>query len=102
MKAWRNRSLGGIIYLYLDERYEGIRPARSIRDTAILIASEVKRDGKKSILAISVSLSETEVDWRAFLDEFVKSGKYGVRLVVSDDNIIMEAARKAMFTGVFW
>lgn len=102
LEAWRSRSLGEIIYLYLDARYEKVRQSGSVRDAAILMACGVKRDGKRSILGISVSLSEAEAHWRAFLEGLVKRGLQGVRLIISDDHTGMEAARKAVFTGVPW
>ena len=102
LEMWRNRTLGEIIYLYLDARYEKVRQAGSVRDAAVLIASGVKRDGKRSILGISVSLSEAEAHWRAFLESLVKRGLHGVQLIVSDDHAGMEAARKAVFTGIPW
>jgi transposase-like protein len=102
LETWRNRPLGEIVYLYLDARYEKVRQAGSVRDAAILMASGVKRDGRRSILGISVSLSEAEAHWRAFLEGLVKRGLHGVQLIVSDDHAGMEAARKAVFTGVLW
>ena len=62
----------------------------------------MKRDGKRAILGISVSLSEAEAHWRTFLEGLVKRGLHGVQLIVSDDHTGMEAARKAVFTGVPW
>jgi transposase-like protein len=102
LEVWRNRPLGEIIYLYLDARYEKVRQAGSVRDAAILMASGVKRDGKRAILGISVSLSEAEAHWRAFLEGLVKRGLHGVQLIVSDDHTGIEAARKAVFTGIPW
>ncbi len=102
LESWRNRPLGEIVYLYLDARYEKVRQAGSVRDAAILMASGVKRDGKRSILGISVSLSEAEAHWRAFLEGLVKRGLSGVQLIISDDHAGMEAARKAVFTGIPW
>jgi transposase-like protein len=102
LETWRTRPLGEVMYLYLDARYEKIRQAGSVRDAAILMASGVKRDGKRSILGVSVSLSEAETHWRAFLEGLVKRGLHGVQLIVSDDHAGMEAARKAVFTGVPW
>lgn len=102
LESWRNRPLGEIVYLYLDARYEKVRQAGSVRDAAILMASGVKRDGKRAILGISVSLSEAEAHWRAFLEDLVKRGLHGVQLIVSDDHTGMEAARKAVFTGIPW
>lgn len=102
LEAWRNRPLGEIVYLYLDARYEKVRQAGSVRDAAILMASGVKSDGRRSILGVSVSLSEAEAHWRVFLEGLVKRGLHGVRLIISDDHTGMEAARKAVFTGVPW
>ena len=102
LETWRNRLLGEVIYLYLDARYEKVRQAGSVRDAAILMASGVKRDGKRSILGVSVSLSEAEVHWRAFLEGLVKRGVSGVQLIISDNHAGMKAARKAVFTGVPW
>jgi transposase-like protein len=102
LESWRNRPLGEIVYLYLDARYEKVRQAGSVRDAAILMASGVKRDGKRTILGISVSLSEAEAHWRAFLEGLVKRGLHGMQLIISDDHAGIEAARKAVFTGIPW
>jgi putative transposase len=102
LKAWRNRPLVEVEYLYLDARYEKVRQAGSVRDAAILMASGVKKDGKRSILGISVSLSEAETHWRTFLEGLVKRGLQGVQLIISDDHRGLEAARKAVFTGIPW
>jgi transposase-like protein len=102
LESWRNRPLGEVVYLYLDARYEKVRQAGSVRDAAILMASGVKRDGKRSILGISVSLSEAEAHWRTFLEGLIKRGLHGVQLIISDDHVGMKAARKTVFTGVPW
>ncbi len=91
-----------MVYLYLDARYEKVRQAGSVRDAAILMASGVKKDGKRSILGISVTLSEARTHWRAFLEGLVKRGLCGVQLIISDDHRGLEAARKAVFTGIPW
>lgn len=102
LEIWRNRPLGEVVYLYLDARYEKVRQAGSVRDAAILIASGVKKDGKRAILGISVSLSEGQAHWRAFMETLVNRGLHGVQLVVSDNHGGLKAARKAVFTGVPW
>jgi len=102
LQAWRNRPLGEVIYLYLDARYEKVRQAGIVQDAAILMASGVQKDGKRSILGISVSLSEAEVHWRAFLEGLVARGLHGVILIVSDDHVGLQAARKTVFSGVPW
>lgn len=102
LETWRGRTLGETIYLYLDARYEKVRQAGKVQDAAILMASGVKKDGKRVILGISVSLSEAEVHWRAFLESLVARGLQGVVLIISDDHVGLEAARKAVFTGIPW
>ncbi len=102
LERWRSRPLGEIVYLYLDARYEKVSQAGSVRDAAILIASGVKKDGKRAILGISVSLSEAEAHWRSFMEGLVKRGLHGVKLIISDNHAGMGAARKAVFTGVPW
>ena len=71
LETWRGRTLGEIVYLILDARYEKVRLAGKVQDAAILLASGVKRDGKRVILGISVSLSEAEEHWRVFLESLV-------------------------------
>ena len=102
LKAWRTRPLGEVVYVYLDARYEKVRQGGRVRDAAILMASGVKRDGKRSILGISVSMSEAELHWRAFLEGLVKRGLSCVQLIISDNHAGMKAARKAIFTGIPW
>ena len=102
LEAWRNRPLGEVLYLYLDARYEKVRQAGSVQDAAILMACGVKRDGRRSVLGISVSVSEAEAHWRAFLEGLVKRGLWGVQLIVSDDHAGLKAARQAVFGGIPW
>jgi len=102
LETWRIRPLEEIVYLYLDARYEKVRQAGNVRDAAILMASGVKRDGKRSILGISMSLSEAEVHWRVFLEGLVKRGLHGIQLIVSDNHAGLKTARKAVFSGIPW
>ena len=102
LKAWRNRPLGEIVYLYMDARYEKVRMDGHIQDAAILMAAGVGKDGKRRILGVSVSLSEAELHWRAFLDNLVERGLKGVQLIISDDHSGMRKARQAVFTGIPW
>jgi putative transposase len=102
LEAWRKRSLGEVIYLYLDARYEKVRMDGQIRDAAILIASGVGKDGKRQILGLSVSLNEGEVHWRTFLQELITRGMKGVRLVISDDHAGLEVARRSVLGGLPW
>jgi transposase-like protein len=102
LEAWRNRPLETIIYLYLDAMYEKVRIDGQIRDAAVLMASGVKPDGKRLILGVSVSLGEQELHWRDFLQSLVERGLNGVELIISDAHVGLQAARKAVFSGIPW
>ena len=102
LEVWRNRPLGATPYLILDARYEKVRHGGSVVDCAVLIAMGVTPNGRRSILGVSVSLSEAEVHWRAFLKSLSDRGLHGVRLIVSDDHAGLGQARRACFPGVPW
>ncbi|KKL27882.1 hypothetical protein LCGC14_2380710 [marine sediment metagenome] len=102
LSAWRARHVGEIPYLLLDARYENVRHAGSVMRCAVLIAMGVGENGKRSVLGISVSLSEAEVHWRNFLIGLQQRGLHGVRHVVSDAHKGLKAAIEARLTGVPW
>jgi len=102
LEGWRERPLDEIIYLYLDARYEKVRIDGQIRDVAILMASGVDYEGKRQILGVSVSLSEHEAHWRAFIQSLVARGLKGVQLIISDDHAGLRAARRAILGGIAW
>ena len=102
LKAWRNRPIDQVEYLILDARYEKVRIDGSVRDCAVLVAIGVLPSGHRSVLGVSVSLSEAEVHWRDFLQSLKKRGMHGMKLVVSDAHEGLKAARKAIMPGVAW
>lgn len=102
LEAWRNRPLGETPYLILDARYEKIRHGGSVVSCAVLVAIGVTIEGARSILGVSVSLSEAEVHWREFLASLQDRGLHGVRYLVSDDHAGLKQARAARFAGVPW
>ena len=101
LEAWRNRPLSEIPYLILDARYEKIRHGGSVVPAPCWwrLASP---DGRRSVLGVSVSLSEAEVHWREFLASLQDRGLHGVRYIVSDDHAGLKQARQARFSGVPW
>lgn len=102
LQAWRSRPLGEFSYLILDARYEKIRHGGSVVSCAVLVAIGVTPEGGRSILGVSVSLSEAEVHWREFLASLQDRGLHGVRYIVSDDHAGLKQARAARFAGVPW
>lgn len=102
LEKWRERPLGEYPFLFLDAYYEQVREDGQVRHLAILVAVAINPAGKREILGISVSLSEHEVHWRAFLESLKNRGLGGVRLITSDDHAGLRAARLAVFGGIPW
>jgi transposase-like protein len=102
LQEWRERPLGEITYLYVDARYEKVREAGQVRDAAVLVASGITPQGERQILGVSVSLSEHETHWKAFLKGLKDRGLTGVKLVTSDDHEGLGAARRAVLGSVPW
>ena len=102
LEKWRERPLGEYPYLYLDAYYEQVREDGQVRHLAVLVAVGVNRAGKRDILGVSVSLSEHEVHWRAFLERLKTRGLGGMQLIISDDHAGLKAARLAVFGSIPW
>ena len=103
LTAWRERPLERCSYLVLDARYEKVRHGGAVIDCAVLVALGVREgDGKRTLLGVSVSLSEAEVHWRAFLEGLRKRGLEVTKLITSDDHAGLRAARRAVFPNLPW
>jgi len=102
LENWRQRPLESCAYVYLDARYEKVRRDGQVLDCAVLIAMGVRADGRRSILGLSVALSEAEVHWREFLSGLQRRGLHAPLLIISDDHQGLGAARKAVFPSVPW
>jgi transposase-like protein len=102
LQEWRERPLGEVTYLYVDARYEKVREAGQVRDAAVLVATGITPQGERQVLGVSVSLSEHETHWKAFLKGLKERGMHGVRLVISDDHEGLGAARRAVLGSVPW
>lgn len=102
LQQWRERPLGEVHYLILDARYEKVRQAGAVVSCAVLTAIGIDTQGRRSVLGVSVSLSEAEVHWREFLSHLQERGLHGVRLIVSDSHAGLKAACAARLAGVTW
>ena len=102
LERWRGRPIGETPYLILDARYENVRHGGQVRSCAVLVAIGIDTKGRRSILGVSVSLSEAEAHWRDFLASLQARGLHGVKLVVSDAHGGLKPASDARLTGVPW
>jgi transposase-like protein len=62
----------------------------------------VNLEGQRSVLGVSVSLSEAEAHWRTFLSSLKDRGLHGVIMITSDDHQGLKTALKSVFNGVSW
>lgn len=102
LQKWRDRPLGAFPYLIFDARYEKVRQDGQLLDCAVLIALGVNPAGQRTVLGVSVALSEAEVHWRTFFQSLVQRGLSGVEFIVSDDHVGLKAARTAVWPAVPW
>jgi transposase-like protein len=102
LQSWRDRPLGSCSYMILDARYEKVRQGGQLLDCAVLIAIGIGKDGKRSVLGVSVALSEAEAHWRSFLASLQSRGLHGLTFIVSDAHCGLSAARAAVFPSVPW
>lgn len=86
----------------MDATYEKVRENGQIRDAAVLIATGIAPNGVRSVLGISVSLSEQEEHWKELLRNLKDRGMNGVKLVISDAHAGLGAARRAILGSVPW
>ena len=102
LTAWRNRPLSQCPYLLLDARYEKVRVGGQVISCAVLVAKAIYPDGTRAVVGCSVSLSEAEVHWRAFLEDLLARGMHGVKMITSDSHSGLKAALNAVLPGTPW
>jgi transposase-like protein len=102
LQKWRERPLGEFPYLIFDARYEKVRQDGQLLDCAVLIALGVNPAGQRTVLGVSVALSEAEGHWRTFFQSLVQRGLCGVSFIVSDNHVGLKAARTAVWPAVPW
>ena len=103
LEAWRTRELEAVSHLVIDARYEKVRHSGVVRSCALLVAVGIRtRDGKRSVLGCSVSLSEAEVHWREFLSSLKRRGLELPKSITSDAHEGLKAALAAVFPGGAW
>ena len=104
LRGWRNRRLEGMVYPYLfvDARYEKARVGHAVVSQGVLVASAVRQDGFREILAVEVADTESEAVYHELFRSLKARGLKGVELVVSDDHEGLKAAVDRHFQGASW
>lgn len=89
-------------YVWLDALYVKVREGGRIVSKAVLVAFGVNERGEREVLGVQVANNEMEVSWRGFLQDLVKRGLGGVRLVMSDAHAGLRAAIRGVLNGTTW
>src|SRR5215210_3313038 len=102
--AWRMRRLAAEAYPYLfvDARYEKARVDGRVVSQGVLVASGVREDGLREILAVEVADTESEATYHELFRSLKARGLRGVELVVSDDHEGLKSAAFRHFQGASW
>ena len=104
LAAWRARPLTDTTYPYLfvDARYEHVRLDGRIVSQGVLVASAIRGDGRREIVAVDVADTESEATYQALFRDLKARGLSGVGLVTSDDHAGLKAAIARHFQGAGW
>jgi len=86
LERWRNRAIGCVRALVLDALYEKVRMDGAVVSCAVLVATGVLADGRRTVLGVSAAVSEAEIHWRAFIQSLKDRGMSGVAFIVSDSH----------------
>lgn len=97
VRAFRERKLGEIRYLWIDAIYEKVREDHRIESMATVVAIGVGPSGRREVLGLDVMPAETEEGWEQFLKNLKSRGLRGVVLVISDAHEGLKAAVRKVF-----
>ena len=79
-----------------------MRHGGSVVDCAVLVAVGINENNRRTVLGVSVALSEAEVHWREFMEGLCQRGLHGVEAITSDAHSCLRAALKSVFPSVPW
>jgi putative transposase len=101
LRAWRSRRLEAEAYPYVfvDARYEKVRLDGRVVGQGVLIASGVRDDGMREVLAVEVADTESEATYHDLFRSLKARGLSGVELVISDEHEGLKAAIARHFQG---
>lgn len=99
--AWRQRDLSeeGLVFLYLDAIYAGVRFDTSDKE-AVLVAHGIRKDGSRSVLSIRFGGRESTASWSEVLHDLNARQLPEPMLVISDGNPGLVAAVKGVWPDV--
>lgn len=103
VQAFRTRTLEEETpYVWLDAIYEKARECGRVRSKAVVIATGVTIEGRRTVLGVDAGDAESHAFWRDFLRGLIKRGLKGVQLVVSDAHEGLKRAIVEVMADATW
>ena len=97
VRAFRERPLGEIRYLWIDAMYEKVREDERVESMACVIAIGIGPSNRREVLGLDLIPTESEEGWTQFLKGLKERGLRGVELVISDAHGGLKAAVRKVF-----
>jgi transposase-like protein len=97
VRAFRERPLGEIRYLWIDAMYEKVRDDERVESMACVIATGIGPSNRREVLGFDLIPTESEEGWTQFLKSLKERGLHGVVLVISDAHSGLKAAVRKVF-----
>lgn len=97
VRAFRERPLGEIRYLWIDAIYEKVRVDDRVESMACVIAIGIGPSNRREVLGFDLIPTESEEGWTQFLKSLKERGLRGVVLVISDAHSGLKAAVRKVF-----
>ncbi len=97
VRAFRERPLGEIRYLWIDAIYEKVRVDDRVESMACVIAIGIGPSNRREVLGFDLIPTESEEGWTQFLKSLKERGLRGVVLVISDGHSGLKAAVRKVF-----
>ena len=103
LEAFGTRKLEGAFpSVFCDATYVKARVRGRVVSRAVVVATGVSVTGDREVLGVEVGDSEDGAFWTSFLRSLRARGLSGLRLVVSDHHLGLEAAIASVFIGSSW
>ena len=105
VEQFRHRPLdeaGPFTFVAADALTTKVREGGRVVNAVVLLATGVNGDGRREVLGMRVTTSETGAAWNEFFADLVARGLSGVRLVTSDAHAGLVEAIAANLPGASW
>ena len=104
IKEFRNRRLDEYTwpYLVVDATYVSVRQHGRVTKQAMLVVAGINNEGRREILTWGMEGRESEDTYTDLFCELKRRGVKGVKWIISDGHLGIQAAVSKQFAGVSW